>query len=58
MVKAEEGSSKEREIAPETEVLNICFSMDVGRSMFNVRRSSVETRRCGSERTATLRVGD
>ena len=29
------------EAAPRFEVFDVCFSFDVGRSMFNVRRSSV-----------------
>ena len=31
---------EETEIAVECSVLDICFSIDVGRSMFDVRRSS------------------
>jgi len=34
------GKDEETEIAVEFSVLDICFSFDVGRSMFDVRRSS------------------
>ena len=37
------GKDEETEISVECSVLDVCFSFDVGRSMFDVGRSSLET---------------
>ena len=37
------GKDEETEIAVKCSVLDACFSFDVGRSMFHVRRSSFKT---------------
>ena len=45
------GKDEETEIGVECSVSNVYFSFDVGRSMFDVRRSSFKTMSCGINAT-------